>query len=173
MLVLVKMASKTVTRSIGLLYTLLSRLSTHFWINGKGSLGLNTHLQRLPFSYFFCVYYCFFNFFVTFHGLLARSVSQLPVFTVEKCLLYIFGVLSVSLDLLVPAPLWRIRKVYLQGSTVRHFVLVTNQNSSFSKGIRLHYLLRTCLLTKLGYNFHRLVYLLSKTIYIAATVVFF
>ena len=30
LLVLVKMASKTVTRSIGLLYTLLSRLSTHF-----------------------------------------------------------------------------------------------------------------------------------------------
>ena len=49
-----------------------------------------------------------------------------------------------------PAPLWRIRKVYVQGSTVRHFVLVTNQNSSFSKGVRLRYLLKTCLLTKLG-----------------------
>ena len=42
--------------------------------------------------------------------------SQL--FKAEKYLLYIFGVLSVSLDLLVPAPLWRTRKVYVQGSTV-------------------------------------------------------
>ena len=58
MLVLVKMASKSVTRSIGLLYTHVGlSIALILWISGKGSLGLNTHLQRLPFSFFFFFFF--------------------------------------------------------------------------------------------------------------------
>ena len=83
MLVLVKMASKSVTRSIGLLYTHVGlSIALILWISGKGILVLNTNLQRLPFCFFFFFFFfcvlLLLQLFVTlkiFHGLLARSVS--------------------------------------------------------------------------------------------------